>query len=155
MTDIALIWNGDAWGGDIAVAGGDLVADDGMHTAILLSLFLNAPARADDVLPPGVDRQGWWGDALAEVPGDVTGSRLWLLNREKQLSSVLDKAQSYAAEALQWLIDGQIAASVTVTATNPAPMPGSGGGVLALSVTITRPAASGRQTYDFIWEATK
>ncbi len=148
MTDIALNWNADDWSGDVALAGGDLVADDGLRTAILLSLFLNAPARPDDVLPAGVDRQGWWGDALAEVPGDVTGSRLWLLAREKQLSSVLDKAQSYAAEALQWLIDEQIAASVVVSATNPV------SGTLALSVTITRPAASGRQTYDFIWEAT-
>ena len=147
MTDIALSWNADAWGADIALAGGDLAADSGLRTAILLSLFLNAPAKPDDVLPAGSDRQGWWGDSLAQTPGDITGSRLWLLAREKQLASVLTRAQAYAAEALQWLIDDAIAASVAVGATNPAP------GVLALSITITRPSDPTRETYDVLWAA--
>jgi len=146
MTDLALVWDNARWGGDLAVAGGDFVADDGLRTAVLLSLFLNAPAKPDDVLPAGADRQGWWGDALAEVPGDVTGSRLWLLAREKQLSTVLHRARDYAGEALDWLVAQRIAAAVEVSATNPAP------GVLALAITLTRPSGQ-REVFDLLWEA--
>lgn len=148
MTDIALIWNNDAWRADIAVVNGDLATDDGLRTAVIMSLFTNAPALPDDALPAPGDRGGWWGDALAETPGDIIGSRLWLLSREKQLGSVLNRARDYAREALQWLLDGKIAASVDVTATNPQE------GVLALNIAITRPTGPGRQVYDFIWEAT-
>lgn len=148
MTDIALIWDSDAWRADIAVVNGDLTTDDGLRTAVIMSLFTNAPALADDVLPAPGDRGGWWGDALAETPGDIIGSRLWLLSREKQLGSVLNRARDYAREALQWLLAGKIAASVDVAATNPRD------GWLALSITISRPTGPGRQVYDFLWEAT-
>ncbi len=47
------------------------------------------------------------------------GSRLWLLAREKQLPAVMRKAEAYARQALQWLIDDGIAASVSVTASSP------------------------------------
>lgn len=148
MTDIALIWDDASFSADIGLANGDLVTDDGLRTSIYISLFTDAPAKADDVVPAGADRRGWWGDALAEIPGDITGSRLWLLKREKQLSSVMLRAQTYATEALQWLLDDKIAASVDVVVTNPAR------GILALSVTITRPSGPGRQTFDYLWEAT-
>lgn len=147
MTDIALLWDNARWGADIGVAGGDLTPDDGLRTAIILSLFTNAPAKDDDVLPPGADRQGWWGDAIAQVAGTVTGSRLWLLSREKQLGRVLDRARDYAAEALQWLLDEKVAASLDVQATNPSD------GVLAIAVAIVRPSGPDRQVYDFVWEA--
>lgn len=143
MTDIALIWNGVA-GADIAVAGGDLVTDDGLRTAIYISLFTDRVANDDDPLPAGADRRGWWGDALAATPGDRIGSRLWLLRREKQLVSVLRRAETYAAEALAWLLEDRIAATVDVVATNPA------SGVLALAVTITRPTGPGRETFDYL-----
>jgi len=148
VTDIGLFWDSPNWRADVAIAKGDLAADDGLRTAVILSLFTNAPARADDVLPAGTDRGGWWGDALARQPGEITGSRLWLLSREKQLSSVLNRARAYAAEALKWLVDAKIAAVVRVNATNPRD------GVLALSVEIDRPAGPGREVYDFLWEAT-
>lgn len=148
MTDIALFWDTPNWRADVALAKGDLVADDGLRTSVILSLFTNAPARADDVLPAGADRGGWWGDALAAQSGEIMGSRLWLLSREKQLGSVLNRARDYAAEALQWLVDTKIAKGVTVTATNPQD------GVLALSIEIERPSAPYRTVYDFLWEGT-
>jgi len=148
MTDIALAWDNDRWRADIGVAAGDLARDDGLRTAVIISLFTDAPARDDDPLPAPDDRRGWWGDAIAETPGDVTGSRLWLLRREKKLASVLVRARDYALEALQWMIATGIAAAIEVDASAPRD------GVLALSVTIIRPSGPGRQTYDFLWEAT-
>ena len=46
----------------------------------------------------------------------MIGSRLWLLNREKELQSVVNRARDYAAESLQWLIDDGIASRVDVAA---------------------------------------
>ena len=44
------------------------------------------------------------------------GSRFHLLRREKNLSRVIDQAEAYAVEALQWLVDLGRATSVTATA---------------------------------------
>ena len=62
MTDIALSWDNAAWRADIGLARGDLATDDGLRTAVLISLFTDAPARDDDPLPAPGYRGGWWGD---------------------------------------------------------------------------------------------
>lgn len=76
----------------------DLQGDDGLMTAVIISLFTDARAHDDDPLPDervGVssDRRGWWGDCLPDAQGEQTlesiGSRLWLLWREKDLDSVV------------------------------------------------------------------
>ena len=83
----------------------DLQGDDGLMTAVIISLFTDARAHDDDPLPDervGVssDRRGWWGDCLPDAQGEQTlesiGSRLWLLWREKDLDSVVARARQYA-----------------------------------------------------------
>ena len=77
---IALSWNDGVGAADLAVnASGALAEDDGLQTAVVLSLFLDARARPDD----GAEghRRGWVG--VAFTPEDRVGSRLWLLKREK------------------------------------------------------------------------
>ena len=103
MSDLKLTWN--EWGADATVEGHDLVLEDGLATAVILSLFLDARARADDALPDGgTDLRGFWADTVAPAAErDRTGSRLWLLSREKTLPEVLRRAHDYAAEALRWL----------------------------------------------------
>lgn len=141
MADISTVWRD--FGGDWVVQRPSLLADDGLKTAIVLSLFTDRLAEASDALPaPTSTRRGWWGDAYADVPGDLVGSRLWLLFRSKQLQSVLRQAEEYAAEALQWLVDDGVASSVTVAAEVPAP------GVLGLLVTVVR-SGQAQQQYRF------
>jgi phage gp46-like protein len=95
-------------------------------TNIIASLFTDARAHNDDILPDGsADRRGWWGNSFSDKK---IGSRLWLLSREKQLSSVLKRAQEYAEESLQWMIKERLIKSVTVVAANPS------NGVLMLTV---------------------
>lgn len=150
MTDLALLLDQDIASADIAVLGGDFVADDGLQTAILISLFSDARAADDDVLPqPGGDRQGWWGDIGATVDGDHLGSRLWLLTREKQLPSVLTRAEAYAREALQWLVDDGVASTVNVVASFLRP------GWLGLAIEIGRPIGPARQRFDYAWRFTE
>jgi phage gp46-like protein len=128
MTDIALIWNPAQGYADFAVAGGDLAADQGLYTAVTVSLFTDAQAQPGDVIPDGSsDPRGWWGDMPidpaaqdATAPPRRIGSRLWLLDRALQTPETLARAQSYAREALQWLLDDGVAGSVTAAASFPA-----------------------------------
>lgn len=148
MTDIALIQDADGRM-DIALERGDLVADESPRTAVVLSLLTDRRADADDELPDGgSDRRGWWADAWSEPPEDLIGSRIWLLVREKQLPEVRRRAEAYAREALQWLIDDGIAESVEVAAETLR------GDWLALHVTIRRrDGGTVEQRYDYVWEA--
>ena len=112
------------------VAGSPLAAADPLIRAVIISLFTWRRANPDDAVDGS--RQGWWGDATASLTGDRIGSRLWLLSREKLLPETFNRAREYAREALQWLVDDQVAAAVDVAAER------YGRAGLALVVTITR-----------------
>lgn len=130
MTDLRLIWDVASGAADLTVAGADLDSDDGLGTAVIISLFTDRRV-ADDELPAGESwRRGYWGDSLNDEPGDETGSKLWLLGRAKQTPAVLVRAEEYAQEALAWLVDDGIARAVAVVAAWIAR------GVLSLCVTI-------------------
>ncbi len=132
MTDLAIVWH--ETGGDIELGGYDLATDDGLRTAVILSLFTDRRAEPDDVLPDdGGDRRGFWADAWPEADSDRLGSRLWLVSREKQLPVVAERAREYAEEALAWLVEDGIAGAVRVEALI------QGRGVLGLHVSIERP----------------
>jgi len=100
----------------VAVYSGDLVADNGLETALFISLFTDRLAEVDDDIGGGSDRRGWWADQYLEINNDLIGSRLWLLRREKATQDVLGRAVEYARESLEWLIDDGIASSVDVAA---------------------------------------
>ena len=129
--DLAVAFDSNKFSFDLAIQGADIATDEGLRTAVLVSLFTDRRANDDDVIPDGTDnRRGWWADAWPEVDGDLEGSRLWLLSREKQLPDVLQRAKEYGEEALAWLIDDGIALTVTVSAEWAA------SGVLGLRVEI-------------------
>ena len=100
---------------DWLVAGAGLESDEGLQTAILISLFTDRRASVGDV-PQGTGQRGWWGDSYAPEAGDQIGSRLWLLARSKQLPATLRQAEQYAREALQWLVDDGVAQNISATA---------------------------------------
>lgn len=115
--DVALFWDAESRLFDLSLAGNppDLQGDDGLLSSVIVSLFTDARAYPDDPLPDersGVlsDLRGFWGDALHDpasgfqAPRSI-GSRLWLLWREKELDSVVERARLYASEALAWLLD--------------------------------------------------
>ena len=117
--DIRITWDSDLMEGNFDFDSNiqDLESDEGLETAIIISLFSDRRANIDDILPDpsNLDRRGWWGDlASPDVEGDQIGSRLWLLNREKTLESVLIRAKEYAEEALQWLLEDGAVAKVVV-----------------------------------------
>lgn len=109
----------------------DFEADE-LAAAVLISLFSWRKSNPDDGAR-APNRQGWWGDTFAQTAGDRIGSRLWLLRRQKILSTTLRRAEFYAKEALQWLIDDAVVASIEVSAER------SGTDQIALLVTCYRP----------------
>lgn len=151
MSDLALTWDSVAGSADLSITANDYTTDDGFETAVLLSLFTDAQAADSDVLPDEeTDQRGWWADGVPVVENDTFGSKLWLLARSKDTQEVLTKAQTYAAQALQWLIDDSAAKAVSVTTESQPYAPGRT--VLALGIDITRP--NGKlfsRRFDYNW----
>src|SRR5262245_52468064 len=147
MSDIGLTW--DIFAADFTIVANDLAADDGLETAVLVSLFTDRRVASDDASPDGTDDlRGWWGDSFPEVPNDLIGSRLWLLSREKELQSVVARAQEYAREALQWMLDDRVSDRIEVTAEIVR------AGVLGLLIVIHRPRkATAEFRYDYNWQS--
>lgn len=142
MTDIATVWIAADGQADWIIANGALAAGDDLASAVLISLFTDRQASADDELPDSTgDRRGWWADVDQAV---AIGSRLWLLNREKLTDDVAKKAVLYAKESLAWLIDDGIASAVNVTATVERNR-------LDLEVEITRDAVASSFRYAWAW----
>ena len=156
MTDIALVWDPVNGRADFAIANGDLLMDAGLHTSVILSLFCDRLAAAGDAISDGTDdRRGWWADT--PLPGasdptgglDLTGSRLWLLARALQTQETLNRARSYAREALQWMIDDGIAGSIDIAAAYPdAPTQ-----TLEMTIVINQAGASDPYRFVFMWNA--
>lgn len=104
-------------GFDWAMLNGDLAIDQTLKTNVILSLFSDRLAASDDVLPDNsANRRGWWGDLpLDGGAPDLIGSRLWLLSRDKATAKTATRAQRFALEALQWLLDDGIAKGLNVS----------------------------------------
>ena len=134
MTDIRIIFIDLDHGADLALEQFALAADDGLETAVILSLFSDARALDADTLPHGqTDRRGWWADAYPVAVGDRFGSRLWLLRASKQLQQSLNEARQYAEQALAWLVGDGAASKVEVETFIPRDE------VLGMIVRIYRP----------------
>lgn len=145
MTDLALTWNPEEISADLSIEANDLASDDGLETAVLMSLFLDREAAEGDVLPEGeTDRRGWWGDAFPTVDGDKIGSRLWLLARSKRTPDVLARAEEYTREALAWLVEDRVASKVDVTTEFV-----GDGHELGIAVEIYRPGKTDPTSFRF------
>jgi phage gp46-like protein len=119
LADLALVWSNVSGNADLVTIDDDVASDRGLMTAVILSLFTDRRAEDDDVPPSGDsgDRRGWWADQFASVGGDRIGSRLWLIDRSTLTNETLLKATQYVTEALQWMIDDKVVASIPVTVT--------------------------------------
>jgi phage gp46-like protein len=143
LADLALLWSNATGDADLTMIDSDLASDRSLATAVLLSLFTDRRAHDDDVPPSGDsrDRRGWWADQFAVVGGDLIGSRLWLLDRSTLTNENALKAKQYALEALQWMLDDAVVASIDVTVTNT-----SNGRLIV--VAVQRPSGD-RTTFSF------
>lgn len=146
--DVQLDFNNETFLSDLALNGPDLATDEGLRTAIVVSLFTHKRAPATHQLPEGDDDpRGFWGDVAPPggVEGDETGSHLWLLGREKQTEETRVRADEYCRQALAWLVEDRIADRVEIETEWVAR------GRLGIGVTVFRPN-SVPANYNFVWE---
>lgn len=133
--DFALRWIGGAM--DMALDGDDVAADDGLRTAVLMSLFTDRRAEDDDPTPAEDregegDRRGWWADEFNQVDGDRMGARLWLLDRSKRTEDVPRRAEELVREALAWMLEDRVTNRIDVVAM-------ASDAALLMTVTLYRP----------------
>lgn len=134
--------------GDVSYdATGKIVEGRDLKTCVFLSLFLDAPAKEGDDIPAGSVRRGFWADALSP-DGDITGSRLWLLDRAKVTPESLVDAKAYADEALAWLVRDGVARAINVTAERVTGAPETQG--ILLRVLVYMPSG---ERFAWAWDA--
>ncbi len=88
--------------------------EEGLRTAILLSLLTRARARPDDLLVDPADRGGWWGDTYSDVPGDSFGCRAWILIGRPINAALMSDLELMIQEALAWLVEDGHIGEVTI-----------------------------------------
>lgn len=99
------------------LAPGDLRAEQGLATQVLICLMTDRRVEPSE-LRDGDENRGWIGDSFDVMNGETPiGSRLWLLRRAALYPGIETKAEDYAREALQPLIDQGAVAKVDVAAT--------------------------------------
>lgn len=148
MADAAMVMTEN--GGALVLSSFDLARDDGLETAVIISLFTDRRASAEQIPVelPQDDLRGYWGDISNATPSDQTGSLLWLLAREKQLPQVLGRAQQYCRDALAWMVEDLVATRVEVSAEFIAQ------GWMLILVDIFRPTGPPvRYRFNYEWAA--
>ncbi len=110
-SDIKFIWDTVFFEGDLALNNGDLLRENGLTTAVLISLFSDRRADEDDEIDNPNDKRGWWGDLISPTP---IGSKLWQYTRSKTTQTVIVKIKQAVEECLQWLIDDGVAVKIDV-----------------------------------------
>lgn len=119
-------------GGDITLLNGQPDMDQGLETAVLISLFSGS---------------GWWGNVASALDEQVGCELEELTTRTLTNQTRLD-AEEAARKALAWMLSAGVAAKVTVAATLPAL------GWLVLAVTIEQPGGSVTELrYQINWAA--
>jgi phage gp46-like protein len=112
MRDVALNFIDGEY--DIVITENDLESDDGLETAVSISLFSDRRVTDDELPFDEKSKRGWWADMFSDINGDKIGSRLWTMDRSKILPETLRKSEDYCRESLKWLIDDGIADSINV-----------------------------------------
>lgn len=131
---IAQLDTGDGF--DLVLGDGLLETDDGLETAVILSLFTDAAASAEELAAYGFtadQNRGWWADDYPDTEADILGSKLWLLERAKHTPEALADAALFTEQALTWMVEDEVARSVAASAAWHKPT-----GYLRLAVEITR-----------------
>lgn len=131
---------------DIVIENGQIKEDNTLETVVLISLFSDALVTQEELNEGDMDRRGWWADEFSQASDDKIGSILWLFDRGKATQDTVNRIEEGALEALQWMIDDGVAASVEATAVRTELER------IDLSVNIFRPEGDSIP-FKFIWDA--
>jgi phage gp46-like protein len=144
MADLTLVWDAVNGHADWQVGNGDLVSGNTLQTAVIRSLFTDKRAPADAALPyPSADLRGCWSDSYM---GYQIGSLIWLLERAviTNRTTLLLQVQTYATDALAWIIAEGAASTITATASWLSPT------MIMLAIVLIEPSGNVNQ-FQFSW----
>lgn len=144
MSDIALNLIDGCF--DIEIIDNDLARDDGLETALAISLFTDQRVSDEDLPHGHLSKRGWWGDMFPEVDQDKIGSRLWTLNPGKTTTETLRRSEDFARESTKWLIDDGIADAINVLSEY------NNSKHLVINVEIVKPDGLSSK-YAVVWDA--
>ena len=141
MTDINLVFDPATGTFDWDTTQYDLASGNDLETAVAVSIFSEAPTLGGPPFPVG-----WWGNSYATGTETVLGSQIetYLTTPINNPQALLRSMEKDAANALQWMIDDGVAASVTPVATfltNSA---------VQLAIAIVQPTGT-QQTFSWAW----
>jgi phage gp46-like protein len=150
MADIRVIFDQTTCSFSWGVVNNDLDITHDLDTAISISLFSDRVAGPDYVAPPGttgvVDKRGHFSDSYEVIK---IGSRLWQLKRAKKIgNTLLQEVKDMSQEALQWLLDYNIASTLLIQTSWQSPR------IIAIAVTVTEPVngITSKFTYAWAWQ---
>lgn len=115
MNDIGLFLINNCF--DISIKDDKIESDDGLETAVAISVFTDRRVTEDDQPFLEKTKRGWWGDLFPDEPNDQIGSRLWLLEREKTTIANLKRAEEFVKQGLDWMIDDGVAQAINTLAS--------------------------------------
>lgn len=101
---------------DLIIEDGDFKPTEGLETALLVSLFSDRRAYADEV-PDPLKRRGTIIDLVPEEPGDKYGSGLWFYEQSRLSTEVRNGVRNEAEMSLQWTVADRLATFVQAEAT--------------------------------------
>jgi phage gp46-like protein len=96
---------------DIEIESGELKTSEGLDTAIKLSLLIDKRADSSEIAN-AYDRGGNIIDELNDVDSFEIGSKLWLLRSERMTQNTINRAETYAKESLEWMIEDGLAKNI-------------------------------------------
>lgn len=129
---------------DIVIEDGDLKADNGLETAMLISLFSDRRVTKEELPPSETDQRGWWADEISEPLDDKIGSILWTTERSKITEGVSNQIRDAVRDSLAWLLEEGIAETVDVTSAIQNEQ-------IVATAKITRPAGDDIP-FKFVWD---
>jgi phage gp46-like protein len=92
----------------------DFVTVKGLESASFVSLFSDRRAHADEVHDP-MERRGWIGNIVSDVPNDNHGSGLWLYEQRRLTPDVANGVRVEAEQSHTWMLDERIVDSVSAS----------------------------------------
>jgi len=146
MSDIGLFYENNIF--DLKIKNGDLEADNGLETAVIISIFTDQRVTLEELPQGETSRRGWWGDLFPDVDGDQIGSKLWLLDTAKQLTQNLPRYERAIKNSLAWLVEDGVASDISVVASYPDI------GQVLFEIEIEKPIGENSK-FGFIWDGQK
>jgi len=93
---------------DFEIVDGSIVKDDSLFTSIIFSLFTDKRESQQRIDP--LKNRGWIIDLVKETQA---GSLLWTLEQARATTENARLAASFAEESLQWMVENNLALSVS------------------------------------------